>query len=249
MADKSLYAINVLNSSQKENFLVNSKFERMKILRELHESRIPVTAYLNNLTDSYITIILDVDKESETITFDSARDAAFNKVIFKGKQLSCATLVDNIKVEFLINNPSWLKNEKHGVMTCPLPQTMVRLQRRQFFRVPVAVDENVQCHIDHKGTEMSFHLYDISCGGIGTRQIDRAFTPGTIIKNCLIELPGVAQPVKVDVEVRVSSEITLDNGKKLRHTGLAFVNLEQSQEILIQRYIFTVERVLAQKGL
>jgi c-di-GMP-binding flagellar brake protein YcgR len=126
---------------------------------------------------------------------------------------------------------------------------MVRLQRRQFFRVPVAVDENVQCHIDHKGTKMSFHLYDISCGGIGTRQIDRAFTPGTIIKNCLIELPGVAQPVKVDVEVRVSSEITLDNGKKLRHTGLAFVNLEQSQEILIQRYIFTVERVLAQKGL
>jgi c-di-GMP-binding flagellar brake protein YcgR len=128
---------------------------------------------------------------------------------------------------------------------------MIRLQRREHYRIATPVANPLRCTIlvpppeEEAGsapTTVVLTLKNISGGGIGAidekKMLDN--TPGMIYKNCKIDLPG--QPVTVNLQVRNSQDVSLPSGKSVRRLGFMFVNLPQPVLALVQRYITKLER-------
>ena len=64
---------------------------------------------------------------------------------------------------------------------------------------------------------------------------------GQLFEGCRIVLPEVGT-ITAKLAVRSSFQITLKNGNVTRRTGCAFVELNPTQQAMIQRYIIRLER-------
>ena len=127
-----------------------------------------------------------------------------------------------------------------------LPLTLIRLQRREFYRMNTPVTNPVRVVVplpDELGGPTSFPLADISCGGIAI--LDNKMILGDAIgkeyPNCRIDLPEIGQ-VTTALQVRNSLDLTLLNNKTNRRLGCEFVNIQRSTLSYVQRYITKLER-------
>ncbi|OGT19002.1 MAG: hypothetical protein A2V90_06650 [Gammaproteobacteria bacterium RBG_16_57_12] len=241
MTTTNQHSITILNSHEKESFLIHSKFERLRILRDILDTRTSITAFFPDLHGSFITILLGINRDKESIEFDSTRNPALNKKILGEAQLICATTHNNVKVEFIIDQPCWLTNEQDGVFTSALPKTMIRLQRRESFRVPVPSHLTIRCNLPSGEQKLVLAVHDISAGGIGARVTGIDLAVGTLYKSCEITLPNTSG-FQLDLEVRNCRLLHGQKESAIRHIGLAFVNVPGTVMAQIQKYIFILER-------
>ena len=131
----------------------------------------------------------------------------------------------------------------------PIPQNLIRLQRREHYRVSTPVINPWRCAIPVPSeygqgfnTE-SVVLINISAGGIAVIDEKKLLntTIGLVYKNCRIDIPG-AKPIFTSLEVRNSLDQTLPNGKAVRRIGLMFIDLPKAMLTTIQRNITKLER-------
>ncbi|MGB7595898.1 MAG: PilZ domain-containing protein, partial [Erysipelotrichaceae bacterium] len=128
------------------------------------------------------------------------------------------------------------------------PADLLRLQRREFFRLTMPITRPLKCQIPisegEDGNEfvVDLNVVDISGGGLAIAlpegldfAIDKEF------KGCRIELPEVGMLVTT-LKVRNQFEITLRSGGRVRRAGCEFIKLPGPMLTLVQRYIIKVER-------
>jgi c-di-GMP-binding flagellar brake protein YcgR len=84
-----------------------------------------------------------------------------------------------------------------------LPSRVLRLQRRESFRVATPVLRAPVCRIPADGGRpaVEIRVADVSCGGVALALApgDLWLEPGDILRGCLLELPGMA-PIAVSIE-------------------------------------------------
>ena len=91
-------------------------------------------------------------------------------------------------------------------------------------------------------------MLDISCGGNWLAASEKEITlePGTLLRDCRIELPGIAV-LTTTLEVRsVAKYEDAARGKLVRY-GCEFVRMPPAQVNAVQRYITKLERERAQR--
>ena len=124
---------------------------------------------------------------------------------------------------------------------------MIRLQRREFYRMSTPVSNPVKVTIpvpyELGGGNAVLPLSDISCGGVCI--FDNKFTLGNTIgknyPNCRIELPEIGI-VTTTLQVRNSIDMTLLNNKANRRLGCQFLDMPRASAAAVQRYITRLER-------
>jgi c-di-GMP-binding flagellar brake protein YcgR len=239
-----------MNNAELENwhdYEVGSRREIVALLRQIGEKNQLIRMLVKGEADVCVTSILEVDEDEDSIVLDRSIDFSQHERILEAGRVMCETTLDKIRIVFAADGLSEIRYQNGIAVRADIPPTLIRLQRREYYRMETPVTNPVRALIplppELGGGSAAFPLHDISVGGIAvmdnTMQLDN--TPGRVIENCRIELPEIG-PITTALEVRNSLDITLLNNKTSRRVGLQFTNISRGALAGVQRYITKLER-------
>lgn len=243
-----------MNNQELENwhdYEVDSRREIVALLRQIGEKHQLVRMLVKGEADVCVTTVLEVDPDTDTMVLDRSIERMQNERILDAGKVRCETTLDKIRILFTADNlrPTLFQGE--AALRADIPPTLIRLQRREYYRMETPVSNPVRVIIPlppevaatfGAGTGV-FPLHDISCGGIAVldNKLQLGTTIGAQLPNCRIELPEIG-PVTVTLEIRNSLDLTLLNNKSNRRIGLQFVDISRGGAAAVQRYITKLER-------
>ena len=229
------------------DYEVGSRREITALLRQIGEKHQLVRMLIKGEADVCVTTILAVDPDAGTMILDRSIDREQNERILGAGAVRCETYLDKIRILFRAEGLLPTLFEGNAALRADIPETLIHLQRREFYRMETPVSNPVRAILPlplelGMGSAV-FPLHDISCGGIAV--IDHKNQLSTVIgenlPNCRIELPEIG-PVTVTLQVRNSLDMTMLNNKTSRRIGLQFVNMSRGGDAAVQRYITKLER-------
>lgn len=233
--------IEVFSRGEENDFLVNSRAEIQNILQTICERNTRVALYYDEGNRFVLTLLVAVGEAG--IWIDPAPSQLDNARILDSKKIIFVSTHNHAKVQFVATEPRQVAYGAHEAIFLPLPLKLIRLQRRDYFRLATSlkcVIQPIQAqeHIRHEVPVM-----DISVGGLSLAcpEIDLELAPGNIYPNCQIELPEVGI-LTATIQVKNTFEITSRNGKVNRRAGCVFVKPDGPTTMLLQRYVALMQR-------
>ena len=229
------------------DFEVDSRREIVALLRAIGEKNQLIRMLVRGEADVCVTSILDVDPDTNSIYFDCSIDPEQNGRVLEAKRLSFETTLDKIRILFTTDAAQATTHNGGPALLVAIPSTLVRLQRREFYRMSTPVSNPVRATIpippELGGGSAIVPLADISCGGIAI--LDNKLLLGNTIghkyANCRIDLPEIGV-VTTGLRIRNSMELTLLNNKTNRRLGCEFIDISRGNMAVVQRYITKLER-------
>ncbi|MES2324437.1 MAG: flagellar brake protein [Pseudomonadota bacterium] len=239
-----------MNDAGLENwhdYEVESRREIIALLRQIGEKNQLIRMLIHGEADVCVTSILDVDPDSNALILDCSINKEQNLRILAAKRVSFETTLDKIRILFGAVQVEAIQFQNGPALKVAIPETMIRLQRREYYRMATPVSNPVRVMIpmpaELGGGTNVFPLADISCGGIAI--LDNKLLLGNTIGNnyedCRIDLPDVG-PVTTTLQIRNSLDMTLLNSKTNRRLGCKFVDISRGNLANVQRYITKLER-------
>lgn len=230
-------------ASEDSPYWVRSIVEVRYALNELRKTRATLTCEVAPSGDSFTTEILAADDDNGVVLdvpplqtqLDAAKRA--DKVILH-------TTTAGVKIDFELERLSVTNWEDGPALRAPLPIRILKVQRRNFFRIALPKSRPVTCLITAPGSEpFAYPILDIGLGGIAlfSREDEPPLEEGKLYEQCKIALPeiGILEP---KVLVRHVAIIQPPNRSVSRRYGCEFANLPGPLEALIQRFVLLLER-------
>jgi c-di-GMP-binding flagellar brake protein YcgR len=229
------------------DYEVESSREIIALLRQISEKNQLIRMLVHGEADVCVTSILEVDPDHNTMVLDRSVNREQNARIVAAGSVSCETSLDKIRILFAVEGLRETAYEDGTALRADIPATLIRLQRREYYRMATPVTNPVRALVpmppELGGGTQAFPLADISCGGIAILdnklQLDN--TIGQTFANCRLELPEIG-PVTTALQVRNSLDLTLLNNKTNRRLGCQFVDISRGNMAAVQRYITKLER-------
>jgi c-di-GMP-binding flagellar brake protein YcgR len=229
------------------DYEVESRREIVALLRQISEKKQPIRLLLKGGDDVCVTSLLHVDPDRDTILLDSSVDTGQNARIVGADKVTCETSLDKIRILFSLSGLGATLFEGRPALRAAIPPTLIRLQRREFYRMATPVTNPVQVTIplplELGGAPTVFPLADISCGGVAVldNKQQLADTIGATYPNCRLELPDIG-PVICSLQIRNTIDMTLLNNKTSHRLGCQFIDISRGSLAAVQRYITKLER-------
>jgi c-di-GMP-binding flagellar brake protein YcgR len=229
-------------------YLLHSKKEILFILRAMREKGSLVTVYFNQGNDFLLTTLLAITEDGSAMLLDPGSNAEMNRKALQSDKLVFIATHEKVKIQFTVKHLAKTEFEGREVFRAAIPDELLRLQRREYYRLTAPIAHPLRCTIPVKladGTKTTFEttVIDISGGGLGVMAPPEGveFETDHLFENCRIELPEVGT-VLATLRVRNVFEFTQRSGAKQKRSGCQFVDLPGHMMTLIQRYIIRVER-------
>jgi flagellar brake protein len=229
------------------DYEVESRREIVALLRQISEKHQLIRLLVKGESDVCVTSLLHVDPDGDTLILDRSVSREQNERIATAKQVRCETSLDKIRILFVLDGLGETTFEGGIALRAAIPKTLIRLQRREFYRMQTPLTNPVRAIIplpaELGGGSAEFPLADISCGGIAI--LDNLHRLGTTIgatlANCRMELPEIGV-VTCSLQIRNSLDMTLLNNKTTRRLGCQFADISRGSLAGVQRYITKLER-------
>lgn len=222
--------------------LVRSPHEVAGHLREMARHRVPVTLYYGAQDAFCVTTLLAADVGQAVL--DIPQDAAIRRAVTAAPSITCVAFVDAVKTQFSVDGaPRPVEWEGGPALRIPLPGALLRLQRRNTFRVRTPKATPPVCEMPIAGADaLRFELSDLSVGGAAfvATPDGAALEAGMRIEGCRVILPGHGE-FGATVELRNLTPLPGEEPPRVR-LGCRFVDLPGTVESQIQRYINDVQR-------
>lgn len=230
-------------------YQIYSRREIIALLRNIADSKQLVRMVINDGTEAVVTSILSIDEDESVVIIDVAPSQLQNQRILQSDNISFETMLEHIRILFFVTQIDSCAHDGLPAFQFAIPTSMVRLQRREFYRVLTPVSTPVRCtitiphEVDEASTTVVVSLQNVSGGGIALLDEKKLLDPtiGRIYKDCRIDLPG-GSLVVTTLQIRNAQDITLPNGKNIRRLGCLFVDMPKSMMGAVQRYITRLER-------
>ena len=221
-------------------YMIHSRREIIALLRRLTEQRELVRMIFSEGEEAIATAVLAVNDDS--VIIDSAPDPEQLARVLASASISFDTALERIRIAFFATRIEPCMHDGLPALRIPLPQTMVRLQRREYYRV-LTPRCSIQMEQEGGPPPVSFAVQNVSAGGIALIDDEKVLdaTKGAEYGNCELMLPG-AQSVIATLCVMNCCDMTLYNGRMARRIGCAFVNPNAAMLALVQRYVSKLER-------
>ncbi len=229
------------------DFEVESPKEILALLRSIGEKNQLIRMVIAGQNDVCVTSILAVDPHEGIVTLDCSINKDQNRRIVTAGRVAFETTLDKIRILFAADEVEECTFENGPALRIAVPDSLIRLQRREFYRMATPVSNPVRVTIplppELGGGMSTFPLADISCGGIAI--LDNKLILGTTIganyTTCRIDLPDVGI-VMTTLQIRNSLDLTLLNAKTNRRLGCQFIDISRGMLSNVQRYITKLER-------
>jgi c-di-GMP-binding flagellar brake protein YcgR len=188
-----------------------------------------------------------VNEANNTLILDSARGDALNQDLMSGKGAEFVAQMDGVSISFATGPVTLVEYEKLPALRIALPKSLVRLQRREHFRVPMPIANPVKCIVpsmtENDPDPISTHIVDIGCGGVAIADTSGRLgtETGRILRGCKLLLPE-SDAIFTALEVRNSAQIRLQNGAFQTRLGCMFIDLPNDMAARLQRFVMNIER-------
>lgn len=230
------------------NYAVHSRTEILFLLNAIQKRNLLVNLDLPGSRQIVVTSVIAVNKTNNTLILDSARGDALNHELMSGKGAEFIAQLDGVSISFATGAVTLCDYEKLPALRIALPRSLIRLQRREHFRVALPIANPVKCIVpstsDDDVEPITAHIVDISCGGVALAEMrGRLGTEsGRTLQDCRLLLPD-AEVVTTSLEVRNSAQIRLLNGAFQTRLGCKFIDLPKDMAAMLQRFVMNIERV------
>ena len=236
-----------LGTENQSPYQIESRREIIALLRGFREKNQLISMFINNGAEVFITSVLEVDDTNNVVIIDSAAGAEANQRIVEASQVFFDGLLDRISIQFSSSRLQRTTFERRPALQMPIPSNLIRLQRRENYRINTPVSSPIKFLIPMEVDEIpqvgKFSLVDISCGGVAILDDQHVLNMavGTRYTDCQVDLPGIGL-LEISLEIRNSQDLTLLNGRTTRRVGCAFLNLSSRTLATVQRFIMKLER-------
>jgi c-di-GMP-binding flagellar brake protein YcgR len=237
--------VELVQSSDASKYVLNSPLEILFILRELIRRGAMITAFFNEGNDHFLTTLLTVNEEA--LLLDWGPNEEINRKALESQKIVFIANLDKVKVQFICPGLKEVMFEGRPAFRGATPNSVLRLQRREYYRLVTPASRPVKCLIPTSerfpAREAEAAVLDISNGGVCLVAPPEGVVlkVGLLIENCRIVLPDMGT-LHTALQVRNAFDVTLDNNSHVRRFGCQFTNVDGTAMNLIQRYIIRIER-------
>jgi len=228
-------------------YTLHSRAEILFQLRAIQKRKLLVNLDLMGSRQIIVTSVLAVNEVKNTLILDSARGDALNQELMSGKGAEFVAQLDGVSISFATGLVTWCTYENLPALRIALPNSLIRLQRREHFRVPMPIANPVKCIVpsaaDGDTDPITAHLVDISCGGVALAETGGRLgtETGRTLPDCRLLLPE-SDTITTSLEVRNSAQIRLPNGAFQTRLGCQFIDLPNDMAARLQRFVMDIER-------
>ena len=233
----------MLEQDDDEKYRIYSEAGILSILRSMMRNNSLATCYFSHSASYILTTVIDVDAERGEMVLDYGVDEAVNQEALKANKLDVVAFPDQVKIRFVCEGIEKIQFEGRSAFLTQIPETLLRIQRREFYRVDTPRTAPIKCVIPlaegHTPATVEVILHDISCGGMAVIDAHSRvnFEVGAIYRDCLVALPEIGT-AKINLQAQHVSEISHENGQRAR---CAYVDPQENVLSMIQRYINKLE--------
>ena len=212
------------------------------LLRGLIRQSERISVSFDGGRQSFLTVLIAISADGSQFYFDIGGSEEINLAFLRAEHCSFSGTVDNIRLQFSASQAREALLHGERVFALPVPKSLLRLQRRNVFRIQLPSSKPYICRIRRgSAQEKALPLHDISIGGVGILSSEKlAFEPLEILENTWIDLRD-SGALAMTLEVRYIRGIESRNGKPLWHMGCQFLKLSALNETLIQRFMARLE--------
>lgn len=225
-------------------FLIRSQTQIAQILSAISENREIVTAYFNRGRQFVLTAIVEVDVPGRRVVIDRGSDEAVNEKLLQSDRVVLVSAHEKVKVQFSVKQVREIDYRGEPAFAITLPSELLKLQRREFFRVRTSPSEPVRVRLPLRPEEtIELQALDLSIGGLAAfvqLPADRMGI-GTRFPGATLQV-GMGSSFNVELELRNVNPVRLRSGVESTRAGFMFVGLPESAQQQIQRYLLRVER-------
>lgn len=241
-------------SPELEQFTVYARAEIAALLRRLRDAGTPINTYHDMASGFAVTAVLDVLVADRAVIIDPPSDPSAARHLLAAEHVTFVAFIDNIKLQFSVEGVVAASWQGAPAVRIKLPESMMRLQRREFFRVrppmskpamclipqPPQLDENGRVITREKQVFESLRVLDLSVGGLALLAYpEKLDLPrGETIEGCFLDLPGVGA-IGLSVLVRHVDPVPRD--ESARRCGCEFTNMSPAARMALQRYVNLIE--------
>jgi c-di-GMP-binding flagellar brake protein YcgR len=225
-----------------ERYWLYSKFEIDALIARLCDERVPMTVYWGRDGEFAVTQIMKVDAVRNEVQFDLPSQPLQQSQLLDAVELVCVAFIESVKLQFTVEAPRRSSSGGFPTFVSALPDRVLRLQRREYYRVRTPENLSASCLVPYSGDQAqyeSLRVLDVSVGGLAMLAYPRHFDPSVVnvIDRCYLDLPGVGT---VTVRMRVAHVATSADGQS-RRCGCEFVDLSPQARMMLQRYVHRLD--------
>lgn len=238
--------IEILSSAEDDQYRITSAKEIESIFRNIAKSGSRIALYYSDEDDFILTTLLGVNESG--LWLEPSQNERINARVTESKKLIFVSSHTQVKVQFSTTHARQESYQGQSAFFLTFPHGIHRLQRREYYRLITPVVTPLRCLIPGAKSvttppPLTVTIMDISGGGVGltcTEQ-DTALIPGHTYQDCKIGLPEIGTLMGT-IEVKNLVVLDTPTGQTIRRAGCAFINLDGASNILLQRYVTTMQR-------
>ncbi len=226
-----------------EKYLLSSRAAIIQKLRQLAKSKNNITAHFGGGKYSMLTQIVDVLPDKDLVVLDYGSNEATNKKLLQSKRTVFKTQHEGVTAQFSTDYLQKAKLHDKPAFACAIPESLLWVQRREFYRVRIPLRDNVFCELIHdEEILISYPVLDISIAGLAIRVEDSRYNiePGMLFNGTRLILPDEESGL-VNIEIMNQLPLKQDNPEAGLRFGGAFHNISTDISTKIQRYIYEIE--------
>jgi c-di-GMP-binding flagellar brake protein YcgR len=230
-------------------YLLQNGAEIRVHLRALLKHRTLISVYLDDGEQFFLSTLLSIDEKDNRLILDGSNQPATNEAALKAARITLSAPLERVKIQIRLAGLSLATIDGTKALIAPIPTTILRLQRREFFRVETPRITPLRCKLAVPtpaggSVVVDFPLFDLSGGGLSLLgPVDDAalFSLGALFHDCRLEIPG-ENVLSVNLRVCEVLKTELANGEQQLRLGCEFVSLAGTRMAFIERYITRLER-------
>ncbi len=229
------------NIENMEHYMLYGRGEIMQKLRQLGKKNSLITLHFDE--HSMLSTVVDVLSDKNLLVLDYGGNEELNQKLLKYNRAIVKTDYDGITAQFTINNIRKARLQGKPSFACAMPDKVLWVQRREFYRVRIPLSETVTCELIHgDNNRTEYPVLDISTGGIALfdKNDELELEPGNIFHNCKLTL-GEHDAAFIKLEIRNHIPVNPYETSEGTRCGCAFLNLGGDFEASVQKFINMVD--------
>lgn len=239
-------------TQNEERFRITTPVEILSALRDAQAQGALLTLRASvqrdtsrDTNDATITTLLEVDAAEKLLVLDACADAEMTAKVTSAHTVTVETEVRRIRIHFDTGRAAAVTHEGRPALRIPLPEYILRIQRRDAYRIDTPPNEIVNCRFAPPALPrkvLTWRVADVSVQGmriVGDPEQWQA-QAGKTLKDCRIDLPDAGVVFCSANVVRVMEDTQA--GKRRLLIGCEFVQPTGSAGTLLQKYILELER-------
>ena len=224
-----------------ENYMLYSRGEIIQKLRQLGKKNSLISLHFGE--QSMLSTVVDVLTDKSLLVLDYGGNEEINQKLLKHNKATVKTDYDGITAQFSIKDIRKARLQGKASFACPLPESVLWVQRREYYRVRIPLSEVVTCELIHGDDSCTeYPVLDISTGGIALFDVDNdlELEPGNIFHNCKLTMGDHGTAI-ISLEIRNHILKNPNDPSEGTRCGCAFLNLTGGFESDVQKFINAVD--------